>query len=233
MFAPALALIAASIVAPFQLTGDVTLSGRGCGNPGSANVALPPGATDPLVRKPVVGQAGRESRITEALIDGAQARFTAVGDRDACDPAAGDTPPDQRAWEDDYAYTIDYRARVAVGYWPGQGVGPPRVRPPKITIGQGATRCCWLSPIRWRSFGGRTAVGFGRWHAVVPKGARCLECGKRYKVVLSRPSRCSDLGQRVYYGKVAFVTTRRIGVLTPGTEEVSVKPTCYGGAQRL
>jgi hypothetical protein len=230
MLSPAL-VVAASIVAPFHLTGDVTISGTGCGNPGSANVALPAGASDAAVRKPAVGQVGYGSRIAEAVIDGGQARFTAVGDRETCDPAAGDTPPDQRAWNDTYAYVVDYRTRVTVAYLRS---GRLRVRPSKVTIGEGATTCCWVSPIRWRSFGGRTAVGYGRFHASgVPKGARCLECGRRYEVVLSRPSRCADLGEDVYYGKVAFVTTRRIGVLKPGTEQFSVKPYCYSGAQRL
>jgi len=122
---------------------------------------------------------------------------------------------------------------VTVAYWRGTGIrDTAQVRPSRVTIGDGTTTCCWVSPIRWRRYGGRTAVGFGRMHFYkVPKGSHCLGCGERYKVVLSRPSRCADLGQRVYYGKVAFVTTRRIGVLKPGTEEISVKPTCYAGAQ--
>jgi hypothetical protein len=227
---PALA-VAAAIIAPFHLTGNATISGTGCGNPGSASVALPVGAAGAVVRQPAVGDQGGRSRITEAVVDGGQARFTAVGAGDTCDPAAGDTPPDQRPWDDEYPYVIDYRARVTVAYWrEGHAL---RVRPSKVTIGEGATTCCWVSPVRWRSFGGRTAVGSGRFHSYrVPKGARCLECGRRYKVVLSRPSRCPDFGNRVYYGKAAFVTTRRIGVLKPGTEQFSVKPDCLG-AERV
>jgi len=228
--------LAAAIIAPFTLTGTVTISGTGCGNPGSASVALPAAATGAVLRKPAVGDQGLRSKITEATLDGSAARFTAIGAGDVvCDPAESDTPPDQRAWDDDYAYAIAYRAPATVAYWPGQGIGPPRVRPSKITIGEFETRCCWVSHIRWRSFGGRTAVGFGRYHQYVPKGTPCTGCpnGVRYKVVLSRPSRCSDLGQSVYYGKVAFVTTRRHGVLKPGTEEVSIKPVCYGGAKRI
>src|SRR4051794_37070081 len=235
MLSPAL-VVAASIVAPFHLTGDVTISGTGCGNPGSTAVALPADAVGVAVREPTVGETGKRSRITEAGVEGAQARFTAVGTGDlVCDPAASDTPPDQRVWDDDYPYAVDYRARTTVAYWPGQGVGSPKARPSKITIGAGATRCCSVSHIRWRSFGGRTAVGFGRYHEYVPNGARCVGCpnGARYKVVLSRPSRCGTLGQRVYYGKVAFVTTRRRGVLKPGTEEFSARPVCYAGAKRV
>jgi hypothetical protein len=223
-----LALAAAAIIAPFTLTGDVTISGTGCGNPGTAAVPLPAGATQATVRRPSVGDTGLRSRITEATIDGAAARFTAVGAGDTCDPTASDTPPDQRTWADDYSYTVGYRAPTTVAYWAGAGVGRPRVRPSKI----GIILCCSVRHIRWRTFGGRTAVGFGAMtFPSVPKGARCLECGKRFKVVLSRPSQCSGIGQRVYYGKVAFITTRRIGVLKPGTEEFSQKPACYGGAK--
>lgn len=223
-----LALAAAAIVAPFTLTGDVTISGTGCGNAGAASVALPAGASQASVRKPALGETGPRSRITDATIDGPAARFTAVGAADTCDPAASDTPPDQRAWSDDYAYAIDYRAPTSVAYWSGQA--RPSVRPSRINV----SLCCSVRRIRWRTFGGRTAVGFGRFRSPVPKGARCLECGKRFKVVLTRPSRCTDaLGQRVYYGRVAFVTTRPIGVLKPGTEEISFKPACYGGAERV
>ena len=151
--------LAAAIIAPFTLTGTVTISGTGCGNLGSASVALPAAATGAVVRRPAVGEEGLRSHITEATIDGATARFTAVGAGDVvCDPAESDTPPDQRAWDDSYEYAIAYRAPATVAYWAGQGIGPPRVRPSKITIGLGATRCCSVSHIRWRSFGGRTAV---------------------------------------------------------------------------
>jgi len=71
--------LAAAIIAPFTLTGTVTISGTGCGNPGSASVALPAAATGAVLRKPAVGDQGLRSKITEATLDGSAARFTAIG----------------------------------------------------------------------------------------------------------------------------------------------------------
>lgn len=88
------------------------------------------------------------------------------------------------------------------------GTQGPRTRPRKVTI----PFVAHVVRIRWRSFGGRRAVGFGRMRVIEPPGfdctARtCLGHGSRFKVQLTRPSRCPDSGDLVFYGRVALYTT--------------------------
>jgi hypothetical protein len=49
---------------------------------------------------------------------------------------------------------------------------------------------------------------------------------ERFKVVLSRPSRCLDNGEAVWYGRVAFFTTERILRIPAGGLFSSYKPDC-------
>jgi hypothetical protein len=65
--------------------------------------------------------------------------------------------------------------------------------------------------MRWRSFGGRTAVGYGRLRCEIPG---CVGRGDRFRVVLGVPSRCGDIGDTVYYGRIRFYTTRAYANLT-------------------
>jgi hypothetical protein len=44
--------------------------------------------------------------------------------------------------------------------------------------------------------------------------------------VLSRPSRCADHGEAVWYGRVAFLTTKRILRIPAGGLFSSHKPDC-------
>ena len=85
--------------------------------------------------------------------------------------------------------------------------------------------------IRWRRFGGRKAIGFGRMVVDSPPGFTCTRrtCpghGERFKVELSRPSRCADNGDAVWYGRIAFFTTKRIVRIPAGGEFSSHKPNC-------
>ena len=94
--------------------------------------------------------------------------------------------------------------------------------------GAGATR---VLRARWRKFGGRKAIGFGRMVVESPPGFTCTRhsCpghGRRFKVVLSRPSRCADNGDAVWYGKVAFYTTKRLLRIRAGGLFASYKPPC-------
>ena len=107
------------------------------------------------------------------------------------------------------------------------------VRPRQVRIGivGSALR------IRWKQFGGRTAVGFGTFKSVGPCAGGCTDNGTRIAVKLTRPLHCpgqSPPGRKeeaVFYGKVAFVLRERLGVLKPGREWISIKlTTCpFGG----
>jgi hypothetical protein len=218
----------ATLVAHSERTGDVLIEGVGCGVGASVIVGLPASATDVRVRAPKVGDTALDARLTEAAVAGASVRFTAVGDGPViCDPAEDPSvPPSRRPWSGAFASRIAFRERVSARYWSGH---QPRLRtrPRSVTIRFVAT----VRKIRWRTFGGRKAIGFGRMRVDEPPGFDCTRrtCpghGRRFKVVLSRPSRCADWDDAVWYGRIAFVTTGRVGVIRPGRRFASFDPDC-------
>jgi hypothetical protein len=128
-----------------------------------------------------------------------------------CDPEEDpDVPPAQRPWHALYGYDIAFRERVSVAFWAGAAVprARPATRPRTVRVPDIAT----MIHMRWRSFGGRRAVGYGRLRCEIPG---CVGRGDRFKVVLSRPSRCGDVGDTVYYGRIRFYTTRAYKLLYP------------------
>ncbi len=140
--------------------------GRGIGL--ALVLALPALATEVQVREPRVGDTTPESRLTEAAVAGASVRLTAVGDgAPICDPAADPEPPSARPWSGVYDYDIAFRERVSARYW--SGAGKLKTRPRSVTIRFVAT----VRKIRWRRFGGRQAVGFGRMVVDSPPGCTC------------------------------------------------------------
>ena len=218
---------AGSLIARSQRTGEAEIEGVGCGAAASLVLALPASATEVQVLEPKVGDTTPESRLTEVAVEGASVRFSAVGDGSRiCDPAADPEPPGMRPWFGAYDYDIAFRERVSARYWSGAD-NKLRLRPRSVTIRFVAT----VRKIRWRSFGGRKAVGFGRLVADSPPGFTCTRrtCpghGERFKVVLSRPSRCADNDEAVWYGRIAFITTKRILRIPAGGLFSSYKPDC-------
>ena len=221
---PASAL-AGSVPVPSTLTGKVKISGTGCVTPATASVDLPRGASNVNVRKPQVGDVRPESHITGVEVDGDAVRISAQSTAELCFPEA--------EWSDTYRYAIDYEQRTVVHFSYGSyRTTPHPVRPRNIEMQFYAT----VRDIKWRSFGGRKAVGFGTIRFDEPPGVHCtpktcLGEGDRFKVVLSRPSLCGTFGP--YYGKYAFVTTTQVGVVKPGREMASKKPDCLGGADPI
>jgi hypothetical protein len=217
---------AGSLIARSERTGEAEIEGVGCGAAASHVLALPASATDVRVREPKVGDTTPDSRLTGAAVEGASVRFTAVGDgRFICDPAEDPEPPALRPWSGEYDYDIAFRERVSARYW--SVTGKLKTRPRSVTIRFLGT----VRKIRWRRFGGREAVGFGRFVADSPPGFTCTPrtCpghGGRFKVVLSRPSRCADNGDAVWYGRVALFATRRILRIPAGGLFASHDPSC-------
>ena len=195
-----------------EVAGDDEISGLGCGVAATAAVPLPATATAVAIRRPRLGETTSESRLTGAVVAGTSVQLTAVGDGAiVCDPEEDpDVPPAQRRWQGTYFYDIAFHQRVSVAYWPGADVrrARPAARPRTVTVPSVAT----MVHRRWRSFGGRTAVGYGRLRCEIPG---CVGRGDRFKVVLGDPSRCGDTGDTVYYGRIRFYTTRGYKLLYP------------------
>lgn len=217
-----------SLIARSERFDEVSIEGVGCGIAASTVVSLPPTSTDIRVRSPKVGDTTPDSRLTEAAVSGASVRFTAVGEGDfVCDPAEDPSvPPSQRPWSGSYDTDIAFRERVSARYWSGRDP-KLKTRPRTVAIHFVAK----VRKIRWRTFGARKAIGFGRLRVDEPPGFHCTHrtCpghGDRFKVVLSRPSRCADNGNAVWYGRIAFFTTKRVGMIPAGGFFASFKPPC-------
>jgi hypothetical protein len=195
-----------------ERTGVAQIAGVGCGVAGAATVTLPAGASAVVARRPKPGETTDESRLTAVTVAGASVQLTAVGDGPAvCDPEEDpDVPPAQRPWQALYGYDIAFQERVSVAFWAGAAVprARPAARPRTVRVPDIAT----MVHLRWRSFGGRRAVGYGRLRCEIPG---CVGRGDRFKVVLGDPSRCGDVGDTVYYGRIRFYTTRAYKLLYP------------------
>jgi hypothetical protein len=233
VLASAGAAAAGTIVVDSRRSDSVEIRGVGCGTSASVTVPLTPTAFDIDVRRPKVGNTGNDSRITEVAVVGTSVRLTAVGDdEDICDPTIDpDFPPSQRVWSDFYLYDIRFQQRVGAVYWTGAELGrKPKVKPRKVTLPHVANGI----KLRWRSFGGRKAVAFGKLKAINPPGIKCNahSCpghGSKIKVVLTRPSRCPDLGDTVFYARVSFFMREKARFMKKGELYTYSRPTCEYG----
>jgi hypothetical protein len=216
-----------------QRSDQVEIRGVGCGTAASVTLPLTPTAFAIDVRRPKVGTSRYSSRITEAAVVGTSVRLTAVGQgEDICDPNLDpDVPPSQRIWSDFYTYDIRFQQRVTATYWPGaQLPRKPKVKPRKVTLPQVANGI----KLRWRSFGGRKAVAFGKLKAINPPGVKCNyhTCpghNGKIKVVLTRPGQCPELGDTVFYGKVAFYMREKARFMKKGDLYTYSHPICAFG----
>jgi len=224
---------AGSIVVDSRRADSVEIRGVGCGAAASVAIPLTSTAFGIDVRRPKVGETTGESRLTEVAVVGPSVRLTAVGEgEDVCDPNADpDIPPVQRRWSSFYAYDIRFQERVGAAYWPGaEKPRKPKARPRRITI----PRVAHGIDLSWRSFGGRKAVAFGRLKAINPPGVKCNahSCpghGSKIKVVLTRPSRCPDLGDTVFYARVSFFMREKARFLRRGELYSYFRPGCVYG----
>ncbi len=229
---------AGSVLARSEVSDFIRFDGVGCGTTDSVDIALPANAMNVDVRRPAIGTTGSESRLIDVAVVGASVRLTAVGEgAEICDQDADtDIPPAEREWSGGYDYTIAFRQRVSVRYWGGSEVRrtKPKARPKKVTM----PFVAHVLKIRWRSFGGRTAVGHGRARSLSLPGIRCdaQTCpgnGGRVKVVLSRPRRCGDIDGAVFYSRMKFYP-RKGRVLSPGeATNPDYEPLCVSGARPI
>jgi hypothetical protein len=211
---------AGTTVVRSEVFGSTVVTGVGCGVAATKDVPLPAAnATGVVVKRPKVGATTDESQITAVDVLGTTIRVTAVGaGPPICDPEADEeTPPEQRPWEGAYDMDVSYRERVSVGSWSGRLRDKVRQRPSRVLIPEQSRAV----GVRWQRFGGRKAVGSGTLRNISPVPGRrctpksCVGEGDRVKIVLSRPSRCVDTGQTVYYGRIRFYATRTYPLLYP------------------
>jgi hypothetical protein len=236
----------AAVIAPLLVRDSIRIEGVGCGVPASASMALPASVFDVNVRRPAVGTRDGDARITDVVAQASAVTFTAVADSDfICDPNSDPTPPASRSWSAEFAAEVGAKRQLPVtartDWYPRRRyVVRPRIV--GLGTGPGLAENETVRHVTWKRFGGRKAVGFGIFKVrrfFCPSPARCApENGQRVRVELTLPSYCrgdnvvpagEPVSNFVFYGKIAAITTRRLGVLKPGTEFESYKPDCSPG----
>jgi hypothetical protein len=222
-----------SILAPLLVRSSIHIDGVGCGRRAMTTATLPAGAVGVHVRRPARGAETFDARVTAVAVRGTVVTITAVGaGKEICDPAAASAPPPSRSWSAafDLEVTFERREMVAVAaHWRlRDGLV---VRPSLVALSQYTSNATnTVQKIRWKQFGGRTAIGLGIYKAApffCPSAARCiLENGQPVRVELSRPAYCPGdnmlqpgrqrIEPFVFYGRVKAFFLRPFGAIKPG-----------------
>jgi hypothetical protein len=239
-----------SVPVPLVVRTTTGIEGVGCGTTGSSTVTLPAGVFEVDVRQPKVGASDGDVRLTDIAVQGAVVTFAVVADgAGICDPN-GDVPPADRRWlaSFDIEVGVTWRQTVAVrNDWENRG-DAYLVRPRVVGFHFAADFADTVRKIRWTTYGGRKAVGFGilRYARAFCRSGRCPAGeGQRVRVELTRPSYCpgrnivapgKPIEPFVFYGSISAFNLRRIGVLEPGTNFLgyeAYKYGCNGPATRI
>lgn len=197
-----------SIRFPFFAGGNETFTGTGCGGTATFTRTLPAGAEDIRVATPHVGDRdqGGGTRVTAVTLQGTVVTVAIVADGPSiCDPAQTGVPASEPVnWMANYDVRAEYKRRVQVTiriFYESYEFGAKwKLRPKTIRDGRrGSPPGARLTGIRWKRFGGRKAVGYGRLRLdYCPRGGNCPGNGKRIRVVASRPDYCKDTGRIEY-----------------------------------
>lgn len=221
-----------SVTAKYAVHQMIGFDGRGCNVPTQSRdtVELEPGAIDVQVVTPKVGDHSGDARITAISVGANAVTFTAVADSaKICGP--GLDPPAEREWGDSFDLYLRESLKLRTEYRVDRHIKTIKTqfKPSKITIKGIAT----ISRIKWKSFGGRKAVGTGR--LKFPRRDHCnpRKCAGhngKFRITLAKPSFCKDIGPTAaQYGTMKWVPLRRQGRIRAGSTYVSKKGDCILG----
>ena len=199
---------------PFAFAASSTevFSGADCGTTASITKTLPAGATGIEVREPAVGdrdEAGG-TRVTAVTVTGTVITVTVVADgATICDPAQTGYPPGATVyWTARYDLRAEYERRVQATlrvYYESYMHGAKwRMRPKTIHDSRaGLANGQRVTGIKWKRFGGRKAIGYGRLRQDFCRpDDNCPQNGKRIRLVASKPDYCKD-SDRIEYLRLA------------------------------
>jgi len=198
-----------SVKFTFRSLEPIEAEGTGCGSTATGTFTPPPGRGDISdafgleVLQPKVGDrdSTRKARATGVGVSGSTASITMVADGAEVCSAESETselPPAQRPWSASFYPNILYDRRVHVRLRPGSRSKRGKLRPRNMRFETGDT----LRGIRWKRFGGKTAIGTAKYRANFP-GTRCTPklCrghGSRAKIKAYKVGRCGDTGDFEY-----------------------------------
>ena len=206
-----------SILFPFYASFTERVAGRdGCGEVATLTKRLPAGATGIKVVEPRVGDRDRGdggTRVTAVVVTGRTVKVTVLADGPSvCDPAETGVPSGEPVkWTATYELLATYERRVQatirVFYESYVHGARWQSRPKTISdTRRGARISERVTGIRWTSFGGTTATGFGtlRLNYCRP-GDNCPTNGKRIRLVASKPDYCKDSGKIEYLRLAGYI----------------------------
>ena len=205
-----------SIAYPFFAGSRETATGTNCGATATVSKALPAGAMGIKVVTPRVGDRDDDAggtRVTAVTLAGTVVTVTVVADGPSiCGPAATGIPAGEPVhWSADYDVRAEYKRRVQATirvFYESYVYGTKfQLRPKTIRdTRRGGPPGARLTGIKWKRFGGRTAIGSGRLRLdYCPPGGRCPGDGKRVRVVASKPKYCKDTGKIEYLRLAGYV----------------------------
>jgi hypothetical protein len=204
-----------SVLFPFAASSTEVFSGSDCGTTVAITKKLPVGATGIAVREPKVGDRDRGggTRVTAVTVSGAVVTLTVLADGPSiCDPAVTGYPPGATVpWTASYAFRAEYKRRVQATlrvYYESYIFGAKWKKRPKTVrdARAGAALGQRVTGIKWKRFGGRKAIGYGRLRQDYCRpGDNCPQNGKRIRLVASKPDYCKDSDRIEYLRLRGFV----------------------------
>jgi hypothetical protein len=183
-----------SIAMEFFARSTAAFTGADCTTPVTADIQLPAGVSGVRVVEPKVGDRIDGTRVTTISINGSVVTIGVVADRvENC-----------QSWQAEYDVRSEYTRRVQATmrvFFESYLFGAKwQVRPTTIRdTRRGGAPGERFTGIRWKSFGGKTAIGYGTLHQdFCRSGDNCPEDGKRARLVATHPGYCSDSGKVEY-----------------------------------
>ena len=199
-------------------SGTDVFEGTDCGTTASVTHTLPRGARQIRVAEPDVGNRDDfgGTRVTEVAVKGEKVTITVLADGPSiCDPEQTGVPEGEPVeWTARYDYRARYKRRVVAKlrvYYESYLTGARwKVRPKTVhDTRKGGPPGLRVTGIRWKRFGGKTAVGTGRMRLDYCRpGDNCPDDGRRMRLKAAKPGYCTDSGKIEYLKLTGYLDGR-------------------------
>jgi len=203
-----------SISFPFAASSTETFAGTDCGATATVVKRYPAGSKGIKMAEPKVGdrdKQGGATQVTSVSVAGTVVTITVRADGPSiCDPDRTGVPAGEPVhWKATYPIRAEYRRRVQTTmrvFYESYLFGAKwKLRPKTIRDSRrGGPPGERVTGIRWKRFGGKTAVGSGRLRQdYCRRGDNCPQNGKRVRLVASKAAYCKD-SDKIEYLRLRF-----------------------------
>lgn len=194
----------------FYSSSNEQFVGMNCGGVAIVTKSLPAGSRNVKVSSPTVGARSVDGgvQITAITVVENVVTMTALGDgASICDPLQSGYEPGQAfSWQATFGFEADYQRREKTLiriYYESYSFGTKLKHRPRTMYdsraGTPSDQRTRITGIRWKSFGGKKAVGNGKLHLDwCPKGSKCPGNGGRVRLIASKAGYCKSTGAFEY-----------------------------------